>query len=194
MSIGAEPSVWDVSDDELEQVPLTPDRDPLDTIYKVPGDSDFGSYEWVKDGKLGVIGASLIQKYANIKHLECFDVEYYWRKRGGNVKRRKHYGDTQVTNGLFRQELEIDYVIWLAADHCQGMTKRQIMATLYEQLCRAGIDKDGNRCYLSPDVSTFTAVVKEFGPQTAEQRYVGRVFQQLPLIPGQTVDTGDEEE
>jgi len=151
--------------------------------FPTPGETSFGSWDYQLDSLLGLVKSQLIMKHADLKHLEGRAVDVFWRKKASKSKGKIEIGGCMLPSGLLRQMMDgVDFVIWLAADACKGMTRREIEAALYEQLLHAGIDKDGNRVYRGYDVSMFASVLKHYGAVTPEQRKVGVAFQQLPMI------------
>ena len=151
--------------------------------FPVPGETSFGSWDYQQDPNLSLLRAQLVMRHEDLKHLENREVEIYWRKKATKSKGRVEIGGCILPNGLWRQVMDgVDFIVWLAADACKGMSKREVEAALYEQLLHAGVDKDGNRVYRGYDVSMFASVLKYYGAVTPEQRKVGHAFQQLPMI------------
>lgn len=161
-----------------------PVKTPATSLYQVPQEIEFGSAEFLEElgkteGSLASLADHLIASKSHIGHLKFMDVRYYWKKKGGTSKGGKTLGKCIKPTGLLRQALDTDFVVWLAADNCQGMSKHEVEAVLFHELCHAGRDDEGNRVILGHDVEDFVAVIREYGLVSPELRAVGKAIKQL---------------
>lgn len=164
----------DIDDDQLSF--NGPVKTPATAQYAVPQDGDFGSGEFVAEAALTDMCADLIQHKNSLAHLKGMDVRVLWKRKGG-----VHAGKCSKATGLVRHLTDADFFIWLAADNCQGMSKHEIEALLFEQLCAAGRDENGNRVIKQPDVVTYVEVIRQYGLVTPALKVMGKAVRQLSL-------------
>lgn len=153
-----------------------PVKTPATSQYAVPQDSDFGSAEFMIDSGLSALGDHLIGTKANLAHLKGMAVHFRWKRKGGAFA-----GKCIKASGLVREYSEADFIVWLGADNCQGMTKHQVEALLFHELCHAGRDENGNRTILKHDMEEFVAVVREYGLVSPSIRAMNTAMKQMAL-------------
>lgn len=165
-----------------DEVLSGPVKVPGNAMYVVPQQEEFGSYEFMEDPTLGTIGSELVGTVKSLLHLQGRSILYFWKKKGGAVGGRPQRGKCLKPSGLFWQMTnEPDFIVWLASDHCAGMSKHEIEGTLFRQLCSAGIDQDGNRVILTPDVHEFRQVLERYGPLESTTKEFVKTARQLKL-------------
>lgn len=168
---------------DLDAEPVTlngPIKTPATGLYPVPADTDFGSAEIMDDTDLTYLGYSLIQSKNSLGHLAGFDIHFRWTRKGGTKSGRPEYGKTSKPTGLIRYYSGgADFIVLLAADHCTGMTRYEVEATLFAQLCYAGKDDEGNRILTPPDLHLHSAVVSEYGLSNPAVRAARQALKQL---------------
>lgn len=153
-----------------------PVKTPATGQYAVPQDSDFGSAEFMTDNELNSLGKMLIYSKPTLAHLKGLEIHFRWKRKGGQFA-----GKCVKTSGLVRDYSEADFVIWLGADNCQGMTKHQVEALLFHELCHAGRDENGNRTIIKHDMEEFVAVVREYGLVSPSIRAMNTAMKQMAL-------------
>lgn len=167
-------------DDELVSL-AGPVKTPATGEYPVPADSDFGTQEFMYEKDLAELGDWLIKHKVALVHLNDVDVHYRWKRKGGESGDRENYFKTSKTSGLLRQYSQADFVIWLAADNCRGMTKHEVEATLFAALCYATVDQNGKPQIAPPDLHTHIAVIREYGAVTPAIRAAQYAFKQIAM-------------
>lgn len=158
-----------------------PVKTPAAGEYPVPQDSDFGSADFLFENDLAAMGGDLINGKASLAHLKGFEIHYRWKRKGGEASGRKTFGKLTKPSGMLRDYSGADFIVWLAADHCQGMSKHEVEAALFAQLCYAGKDDEGNRTITPPDLHTHIAVIREYGLVNSELRAAAKAMKQLSL-------------
>jgi len=179
--IGKQPLKGSLSIDD-EAVSLSgPAKTPGTALADVPADEDFGSYDFSAAGHLEALGAWLISTKATLAHLKGVDVQFHWKKKGGQSGGKPQVGKATKVSGYERFLTGSDWRIWLAADHCRGMSKHELEAWLFETLCYCGRDDEGNRVLNPPDLVVHVEVIRQYGLVTPELRTAGKAMKQLGM-------------
>lgn len=170
---------------ELDPADFTgPVRAAGSSLYPVPvaDDFDFGTAEFKPDKALKALAGTLIDRHPDLAHVKMLDVRFMWKRKGGESGGKAVYGKCVKPGGLLRHALSAaDFVIWLAADQCQGFTRHQVEALLYHELCHIGRDEDGKRSLVPHDVEAFASEVREYGLWMSDLRTFGKAVRQLAL-------------
>lgn len=121
---------------------------PLDAFFVAPDGTDV---EFLVDDGLTLIGNHLIGKHASFSHLASARVAFLWKRKGGNRGGRLRFGQCQKPSGLLAYFSQFDFVVWLAADHCNAtvFTRLQVEALVFHELKHAGFkeSEDGERTW-----------------------------------------------
>jgi hypothetical protein len=158
-----------------------PVRTPGTTLYPVPREAEFGSSEFMEDDALQMLADILINQKHNLVHLKGMSLRYYWKRKGGTSGGSATLGKCLKPSGLVRHLSDTDFIIWLAADNCAGLSKHEVEALLFHELCHAGRNEEGNRVLFPHDVQDFLAVIREYGTVTPELRAMRKAMKQLSL-------------
>lgn len=156
-----------------------PVKTPGTALFPVPHDNSFDGDEYVEAPLLEQLARKLIVEHKHLTGLMAtlaFDVRFYWKRKGG-----AHQGKCLRPTGLLRELSDSTFIVWLAADHCQGWTNRQVEALLYHELCHAGIDEQGRTSIIKHDVQAFSSEVAYYGLHTPALRNFGKAVRQLSL-------------
>lgn len=112
-------------------------------------------------------GKTLIARHrTRFPHLhKPFDhaVAFFWKRVGGDAKGRMTLGTCQKTPPLMRTMTRARWVIWIAADNCEGLTNRQMEALIFHELLHTGMDDKAQPQPQGHDLEEFRAVVEEYG-------------------------------
>lgn len=129
----------------IEARTLITDGDP-DDRYPIPEDKTFElvdeetkvvtPVEYLYAPELEPIARALAETHASLNHLEMARVAYLWKREGGKKKGGLTFGQCQKPSGLLKYYSAVDYVVWLAADHCRAslFTRWQVEALLFHEL------------------------------------------------------------
>lgn len=151
-------------DDEFAEVFVDLNKGPSTTPIKVPDALDFGSGEYMEGGMLGLVVTRLIdQNETDLGHLKGLDLTAFWKKQGGKTHGKNRLADVVKPTGLLYYTLEADFVLWLAADHCQKMTRAELERLVFRHLLRMARDKDGACTIRDYDFHLFAAEVRKYG-------------------------------
>lgn len=161
----------------------------LGTLYAVPDEQRFEAtgetVDFLSAPDLERVAGTLISRYGNrFAHLEELTIIYTWKREGGTSHGAPRLGQCQKLSGLTAYlSGESDFVIWLAADHAQGLTARQIEAALFHEMSHIGWDSEKERATILPhDAELFSAEVQEYGLWRRNLQEVAPAFHQLHLL------------
>ena len=146
-------------------------------LFPVPDATWFGSQEFVlDDGPLTTLMVQTID--GNLKefaHLKSMYITVYWRKAGGQSKGKPTQANVLKPSGLlYCATGGPDYILWVAADNCQKLSRRGMEQVLYRQLMRMG--KEGIRDF---DFRGFASELSKYGAEVPELASVVKSLRQL---------------
>lgn len=125
---------------------IKPDRDfaPGDDIARIAG-ALIIAHEW--------------------RRFDDLRVRYLWKREGGNRNGVATLGECVKTSGLARHFGDVDYVVWLAADHCRSfrLTRYHVEALVYHELLHADVDERGKPTLRPHDFEGFGQEITEYG-------------------------------
>jgi hypothetical protein len=113
-------------------------------------------------------------------------IAFLWKRKGGKKGDKGIWGKVSPVSGVAQYWGGVEYVVWLAADHCRKnrLGARQIEALLYHEFCHFGQDPDtGEIKMVGHDAEVFAQEVREYGLWTVDLEPVADAFRQLPLTP-----------
>jgi hypothetical protein len=129
--------------------------------YQIPRGDDFAGEEFIKADDLKAIGEALREECPEFEQLADVKIVYLWKYKGGGGARRILGKCTRPT-GLLEYFADADFVIWLAADNCQFLTKWQIEAVVYHELLHAGV-QDGEPVIVPHAYEGFPQEITRYG-------------------------------
>jgi hypothetical protein len=95
---------------------------------------------------------------------------YRWKRKGGKSSDKAVVGKCVKLSGPAKHFGQVDFLIWLAADHCRELkyTQDQYTALVYHELLHAGVNIDEETFEETPalkqhDVTAFVAEVRDYG-------------------------------
>jgi Putative phage metallopeptidase len=141
---------------------------------EVPEESEFGSQDSFESSVLHAIGQGLITSKKDLGHLQGAHIGFCWKRRS------KRAGGCVLATGFLAQYSTADYIIWLAADQCRGLSKFEVEAALFEQLLQTGVDKN-DKFIKRSGVEITIALLREYGQINSELRALGKAFKQLAM-------------
>jgi hypothetical protein len=109
-------------------------------------------------------------------------VEYLWKREGGESAGRSIFGKCTKASGLTTAFTDATWVIWVAADNCFGFTNRQMEALVFHELLHTNIDDKLKPKLRGHDVEEFMDVIAEYGFVFADLRRLRDTVRQLPLF------------
>jgi hypothetical protein len=155
-----------------------------------PSEAAFGSEDFLPASDLERLLSRLVAEYPHrLGFLGGLRMAILWKKKGGKYRGQPVAGKAQKASGLAKFWGEVDFTIWLAADHLRSRTDAFIANCLYHELQHLGVDEDtGRPILLAHDAELFFSEVADRGLWKPELEQAHEVFTQLRLIPyeGQT--------
>jgi hypothetical protein len=150
--------------------------------FTLPGANDFGDADFILAKDLEIIGEALISSVTGrMSELSEAKIIYLW-KRKGSERPRRILGKCQHPSGLLEFFSGADFVIWLAANNCQGLTKWQIEAIVFHELMHAGW-VDGKPAMVPHDCECFAADIQRYGFWKSDLEQIGKVSQEAMQLP-----------
>ena len=150
--------------------------------FTLPGANDFGDADFLLGKDLEVIGTALIEGAINrISELAEARIVYLWKRKGSESPRRI-LGKCQRPTGLLEYFSGADFVIWLAVNNCQGLTKWQIEAIVHHELHHAGW-VDGGPVMVPHDCECFVADIQRYGLWKSDLEKVAEASVKAVQIP-----------
>lgn len=168
--------------------PETNPDTPYDRIPD-PGDFERDGMDFLRGKDIEAIAALLIEHYeSQFAHLRHFRIGYLWKRSGGSKHGHPKLGQTQRTAGLVRFYGDVDFVIWLAADHLRAYgpmdepaTHWTVEAVVYHELMHVGATDDKAPAMRGHDFEGFAKEVTEYGSWDESAEVMRIAFEQLEL-------------
>lgn len=153
----------------------------------VPGDTSFGDNDFQEAPDLQALASQLLTKHdISFRHIRALRIAFLWKRKGGKKGEKGIWGKVSPVSGVAQYWGGVDYVVWLAADHCRKnhLEAKQVEALLYHELCHFGQDPDtGEVKMVGHDAEVFAAEIREYGLWTVDLEVTADAFRQLPLTP-----------
>jgi len=170
-----------------------------DARYPVPSVQRFvddrGSpVEFIDAPELAAIAVALMDARAPLFNpVRGFKIGYLWKLKGGEESGKAKFGQCARTSGLVRYFGTVDFVIWLAADHCRNgaLTRWQVEALVCHELLHATINEKGAPAIAPHEFAGFLRELAWYGSWQRDLQRMVRQAQQLPLFDGDA--DGDDE-
>lgn len=162
-----EPHVQAALDEDARANGKTHPEGHFDLFTGIPADETFEGKDVqnIESQQLAILGRKLIDDNGEFKHLRNLNIRWYWRRNGGAPSAKVRFGAAHHPDGMLRDELQCDWVVWLAADHFRNArpTKRQVDACLYHQLCHAQVTSKGKLTVQPHAFEGFPAELQRYG-------------------------------
>ena|SRR5436190_916358 len=165
-------------------------RDQAAGAIKAPDDDAFAG-DYIDDPKLGDLAQVLIENCEELSAgCEEFRIKYLWKRKGGKSRGSVTLGMCIKLSGLAKYFGKVDFVIWLAADHCRERPDLNFAGTMFHELMH--VDKDENDLPVCRphEWEGFTAEVERFGIWRPSMKSIARAFQES-LLPEEQNATGN---
>lgn len=154
-----------------------------DERFPVPPD---GAWEFLPAPELERVGLALVQSCPELAHLAGLALGFAWKRKGG-----KKRGWCQKPSGILKFYSEVDFVIWLSADHTRDflMSRWEVEALLFHEISFADLETDEETGETKPvmrslEVEAWIAEVERYGPWSHGLARMQRAYQQLDLGMG----------
>lgn len=148
--------------------------------FKVPKEHEFEQEEseFIVSPEIAVIGRTLIKNYDEDFHQINFaEIGYFWKKKGGKTGGKNKSGQCQKPTGLLKHFSEMDFIVWLAADHCQFNNYYQITALVFHELKHAGYNPENGEYEIKThDFEGFNREVEIFGAWKRDTAAIQKAF------------------
>lgn len=143
-----------------------PSESPSAAIPVWDADFDEGQ-DFLEAEDLTALGRHLIQKHRELNFIAEYRVRFLWKAEGGESRGRPTLGRCVLANAMVKHFADSDWVIWLAADHCENseMTDHQVEALLYHELLHCALKgRDGDLPGIrGHDYEIFGAEIRRYG-------------------------------
>lgn len=150
--------------------------------FKVPAKEAFLDGEFLEADELGQIGQALIESRPVFASLADAKVIYLW-KRKATEKPRRLLGKCQRPSGLLRHFSNADFVVWLAANNCQGFTAWQVEALVFHELKHARMDEDAVPVLVPHDWEGFVEEIERYGLWKGDIRPIAEAGEKALKLP-----------
>jgi hypothetical protein len=124
--------------------------------------------------------AELVRKHH--AHLEAAQIGIVLRDRPSSSGGKLVHAGVSLITGKLKTLLDVDILIWVAADTWQELSDDQRAAMIDHQLCHVR-ESDGRLYLVGHDLEEFRAVIDRYGLWNADLHLAGQVFEkQMPLF------------
>lgn len=175
--------------EELQTGPTTLTGLKAGERARIPAENFFGEAEylpgaWTGAANLVEIGATLVGYYPELRHLADTEIDYVWKKKGGNAKGKPILGELKKSSPLLSFYAEVDYQVVIHAANCYALTNRQLEAAVYHQLLHLIYDEELEKTRVTGhDLEMFRQEVVRYGLWTPDLEAAKSTFSQIEL-PG----------
>jgi hypothetical protein len=152
-----------------------------------PSDESFGGDDFKDAPDIEAI-AEMLRERHNLPVSITF--AYRWKRKGGKSADKAVLGKCVKLSGPAKHFGRVDFLIWIAADHCREMkmTQDQYVNLVYHELLHADVEIDEETFDERPivrghDIEEFADVVRAYGLWIDAQRDFVEAAHQAPLWP-----------
>jgi hypothetical protein len=152
-----------------------------------PSDDAFGSGDFLEAPDIEQV-AEMLRERHNLPTEPTF--AYRWKRKGGTSSDKGVLGKCLKLSGPAKHFAGVDFLIWLAADHCRDrkLDQGQYVNRVYHELLHAGVEYDdetGNAKIVvrGHDFEEFADVLRDYGPWNDDQADFLANAVQAPLWP-----------
>jgi hypothetical protein len=154
------------------------DVDKAVKAIKIPDDDSFGQ-DYIDDPKLEKLARVLIE---NCEELcagarDELAIKFLWKRTGGKSSGMATLGKCARLSGLVKFFGEVDFVIWLAADHCRDRDGINLAALMFHELMHVDQDDKGQPAIRAHEFEGFSAEIDRFGLWRESMRPIAAAFQ-----------------
>lgn len=163
-------------------------RDNAAKAIKAPDDNQFHQ-DYIADPKLAKLARVLIENCDELSPgCEEFRIEYLWKRTGGKSSGSVTLGKCNKISGLTLYFGKVDFVIWLAADHCRDREGINFSALMFHELLHVDQDENGQPALRAHEFEGFSAEIERFGIWRESMRPIAKAFQES-LFPDEQRST-----
>ncbi len=155
-------------------------RDKALKAIVVPKDDEF-SRDFIEDPKLQILADVLIEHCDEVEAAGEFKIAYAWKRGGGKSSGMATLGKCIKLSGLTLYFGKVDFVIWLAADHCRDRAGINLAALMFHELLHVDRDENGNPSTRSHEFEGFAAEIERFGIWRESIRPIATAFKESPF-------------
>lgn len=159
-----------------------------DAAATIPTEEQFlnaagASNDYLPGPEIRAIAVALIAATPSLRHIAENRLTYLWKRKGGTSGGVAVLGKTISAGGLVRFVTGAEFVIWLAADNCEGFTNYALEALVFHELCHVDLpDEHGIQKLRGHDFEAFNDEVATYGAWKQDLERAKRTFAQLPLF------------
>lgn len=134
-----------------------------DAQFPVPPDKSFEEIgdEFIPADNIGEIGQALIDKHLCFESIREAKIIYLWKRKGSETPKML-LGKCQRPSGLLKHFSSADFIVFLCANNCRGLTRWQIEALTFHELKHAKID-DEKPVTVPHDWEGFAEEIQRYG-------------------------------
>lgn len=143
---------------------LVTEGDPDERVV-IPAAADFAGEDWMDAAQVELIADALIERWPCFQdhpaRLATARIVYLFKRKGA-TQPRLLLGKCQRPSGLLARFSGADFIIWLAANNCRGLTAWQFEALIYHELKHASMET-GEPVIVPHDFEGFASEIEEYG-------------------------------
>lgn len=148
-----------------------------------PPEDAFDELGFIDAPELARVADDLIERHNRFTAHNGLHIAYLWKAKGGKTNGSLTLGKCQKPSGLLAFYSEVDFVIWLAADHINDLmlSPKQIEALVFHELSHIGFNDKAEPEIRNHDWAGFVGEIEEYGLYLDDMRRVGKAVEQLRL-------------
>lgn len=149
-----------------------------------PSEAAIDGLEFIDAPELARLADDLIERHNRFTAHNGLRIAYLWKAKGGKSNGSVTLGKCQKPSGLLAYYSDVDFVIWIAADHAREMmlTPKQIEGVLFHELCHIGFNDKAEPELRNHDWAGFVAEIETYGLYLDDMRRVGKAVRQTSLF------------
>lgn len=165
-----------------------PEVAEVEVLALMPPPDDRFAGDFDKSEALTELAWEIVERHVGLSFVKGYSLEVLWKREGGKKAGRLTLGKCTSPSGLASFYSEMDWVIWIAADHARsmGLTAQQLEALLYHELLHCTLS-DGDEpapATIGHDIEAFLLEIEEYGFWKRDLEEAAKVFagRQLRLL------------
>ena len=138
--------------------------------FKVPRPADFfddlgREIDYILAPELARIGRNLIANYQeDFGIIADADIDYFWKRQGGASGGKNTLGKCKKVSGELKYYSNMDFLVWLAADHCFSLKVFELTALVFHELKHAYRNQANGKYEIKAhDLEVFNREIEIFG-------------------------------
>jgi hypothetical protein len=165
-------------------------RDKALKAITVPKDDEF-SQDYVEGPAPQILADVLIEHCDEVEAAGEFKIKFAWKRTGGKSTGMATLGKCVKLSGLTLYFGKVDFVVWLAADHCRDRAGINLAALMFHELLHIDQDENGLPTSRGHEFEGFSAEIERFGIWRESIRPIATAFKESPFPEEQANEGSD---